>query len=829
MVRALVAVLAATIAQNFHGTQFLVEAARGAIGCYEQYPMSCETHKVAFEDMGISLRDLDDICFRIEDSVFKGNNLVIQNQFIHPRFLDAISSKNPFCSTMQNAYSHCAFCFDELVLRDLLCPQFVAFPKCAEMLTRQEVMESNFTWLKTEEDIDAVCDAERYGAGMAPYSIPLCERAAAVLHLCPGFCQQEADSPCFSRENPATCEPNGPFLPSIANSTVEEVCEELRRVAFPQIGFGSIFNTTLHQDFLAYIPESDPKCAEYKEAYPHCFWCQGRDALCFDETRQPSCEIPEEQPALGVAARVCTEIGRDLSLAELALIEATPNHVVDLFILANTTACVDTRQAYHKCIWCNESASELPINTWWDICNSNYTAPARYAERMLTFFDIASPETGPTTEECEEIFLWWIETEPIYTVDGVLQGIAFYNLCPAYLCGYSSVEDDISEPPKELDYLGTTSQAQRKALVWSSRASALLSLLGASFVLFDILRNPKARNTVYHQILVGMAVFDFVTAIAWGFATMPIDAEEGVEGAMGTEETCVAQAFFIQLGFTSVFYNVSLACYYVLVISYSWREFQLQKVRIYLHAMPLAIGLGLAFGGITSYGFLEYGCHLTPHVDVTDPVWQVMVFVVLPLGLSILTITGCMVCVYWSVRKQTLKARKWNLGANQAGRMEKAVFWQCVSYVLAFYITWPLMFSVYLFSIDANESSASFPLAMTVAFVAPLQGFSNSIVYLRTKLKNAAKPNTPNSCSLLCNKAKALLCKSNENHSLQSTHQLPEENGVNDDATSIGRDPAEALSLQRDKIAEIMAAQRSSQNDANAASQIEDTGVIQSE
>ena len=78
-----------------------------------------------------------------------------------------------------------------------------------------------------------------------------------------------------------------------------------------------------------------------------------------------------------------------------------------------------------------------------------------------------------------------------------------------------------------------------------------------------------------------------------------------------------------------------------------------------------------------------------------------------------------MFVVYWTVRNQALKARKWNLGANQASTMEHAVMWQCLLYVCAFYITWPIMFGVYLFSVDEN---GPFALTITVAFVAPLQG-----------------------------------------------------------------------------------------------------------
>ena len=114
-----------------------------------------------------------------------------------------------------------------------------------------------------------------------------------------------------------------------------------------------------------------------------------------------------------------------------------------------------------------------------------------------------------------------------------------------------------------------------------------------------------------------MAVFDIITALAWAFATAPIDQDGGgyVEGALGTETTCRTQAFFIQFGFTSIFYNVSLALYYLLVVLYNWREFQLKKIRLYMHLVPVLLGLGLALGAIPSYHWLEYGCHILPLPD----------------------------------------------------------------------------------------------------------------------------------------------------------------------------------------------------------------------
>lgn len=50
--------------------------------------------------------------------------------------------------------------------------------------------------------------------------------------------------------------------------------------------------------------------------------------------------------------------------------------------------------------------------------------------------------------------------------------------------------------------------------------------------------------------------------------------------------------------------------------------------------------------------------------------------------------------------------------------------------------SWPILFAVYLASVDQN---GPFWLSVIVAFVAPLQGFSNLIVYLRPKLMNKKK------------------------------------------------------------------------------------------
>jgi hypothetical protein len=292
---------------------------------------------------------------------------------------------------------------------------------------------------------------------------------------------------------------------------------------------------------------------------------------------------------------------------------------------------------------------------------------------------------------------------------------------------------DNPELTPAFDYIGADTLARKRALVWVSRAAAFLSLVGGSYILWDSLSHAEKRGTVYHQLLVGMATFDFLTAMAWAFATAPIpqdDVEGGgynIVGSRGNDETCEAQAFFVQLGVTSIFYNVSLAVYYVLVIVYGRREHFLRRIRLYLHVVPVLVGFGLAFGGLTRYGWFEYGCHIQPSPE--GEMRDALLFVVVPIGLSIVCITFAMLAVYLSVRSKSRASRRWSSGSS--GTLERYVFWQALFYTLSFYMTWPVVFCVYVGGLDARSSRYGF--SVLVAFVAPLQGFNNFLVYVRPK------------------------------------------------------------------------------------------------
>ncbi|CAB9504802.1 expressed unknown protein [Seminavis robusta] len=673
---------------------------------------------------------------------------------------------------------------------------------CGGKLSREDaVMNQNppYHRLQSDQDIDRTCqelqttlvDTPRSvipGLGHnLPASQDLCIRQHLVAHLCPENCQggcldEVRYPPTCSREfNPAEWGdavetfykrggPLGVVIPEnesrpplptgylgINYSDPVSVCLELRALLFGDFTtLETTLNTSQHLDYFNSIDEESQWCPLARQAYSSCAWCAPN--LCFDPRQGPSCRPPsiengnpQNLNSTNMIELVLTQ--QNYSFGELEEIcRLLFQSVVDtsgvegfrsMVLAEENWLCDAAKEVLYLCPQsCRPDPKIAPPNfcAGPNHCETRHTTvlPGNFQSYTLEVLGIEDPTaTGIASEDCAIIHQTWNRTRTIrWSYFGCFEDIYLSNLCPNEFCpeGRDTAEKDFA-------YLGATTEGQKKALIWTARVSAILSFLGASYILFDVLTDPKTRQMVYHQLLVGMATFDMVTAIAWSFATIPIDADKAdyIQQASGNSASCTAQAFFVQLGVTSIFYSTSLAVYYVLVIVYSWREFQLVKIRKYLQGVPLVCGIGLALGGLPVYNVMGYACHVEPLPD--GEVWVVLVFVVLPLGLSITAITCCLLKVYCNVRQRATSSAQWSISGS-ANTLEKQVFWQCISYMLAFYISWPILFSVYLFSVDVNG-----PLGLTliVAFLAPLQGFMNALVYLRPKLFNVSKRNSASS------------------------------------------------------------------------------------
>jgi hypothetical protein len=432
------------------------------------------------------------------------------------------------------------------------------------------------------------------------------------------------------------------------------------------------------------------------------------EAGCFDY-RSLSCDIPLTEGDNQIDTNlVCLAIEQQIkersgNTARLVNDEAEVySHQASLtFLGIDDDLCYATHNSYHKCWWCARvHLEELNVKKIHkDFCQFK---TCEEPDRVDPDVDVTA-----TCDKLHEAFdNGWYPA----TIEFCIAAEQTSHKCPVF-CDQA--------------YLGADTEPKKRALVWMSRVSAFLSMMGACYILYDVGSDKKNRKTVYHQLLFGMASFDIFTALAWGFATAPIPKENfWIYGAVGNEATCKTQAFFIQLGLTSVFYNVSLAVYYLLVIVYAWRERGLVKIRHYLHGFPITFGVVLAFGGIPVYDWFEYGCHLLPPPD--GDMAAVWMFAVGPIGISILAIIGCMSTVYYKVRSQSRTSKKWSLGPAKPNSLEARVFYQSLWYVLSFLVSWPILFAMYLASVDVG---GPYGLTIMIAFLAPLQVRFGQLAY----------------------------------------------------------------------------------------------------
>ena len=314
---------------------------------------------------------------------------------------------------------------------------------------------------------------------------------------------------------------------------------------------------------------------------------------------------------------------------------------------------------------------------------------------------------------------------------------------------------DCPEDDPYFYYLGATTQTERVAIAWIPRISGILSAICSIIIIVHVIRTHGTQYNVYHELLMSMSIFDIIGSIAWAFSTFPIpDYDEngdptGVYGSSGSKEACTAQGFFVQLGFTGIYYNMALSFYYLLVIRYGWKEDRLRACIWRFHVLPLLVGFGLAFGGIPYYEHSFWGCWILPEPHTPSFV-QTIVFFIVPLATVLLVASINMLLVYLAVHHQDEVARKYsiaNVGRSRKrsimSQMERAVFWQCLFYLGALYITWPiLLVSQFL------VHTASFGFWVVIFVLAPSQGVWNSIVYLRPRcikqLQSRRSVATPN-------------------------------------------------------------------------------------
>lgn len=321
-------------------------------------------------------------------------------------------------------------------------------------------------------------------------------------------------------------------------------------------------------------------------------------------------------------------------------------------------------------------------------------------------------------------------------------------------------------------FFGATTGSKMDILHWVELLAAMLSIVGALVVIQDNLRNKKRRKNLYNQIITVMALFDIIQAVAIAFQDTPVprDSKLGTDGNIGNQATCKAQGWAIQFGgLTSLFLNVSLSTYFLLVIVYRSRESQLKKMRKWLLGLPILVGFIFAGASLPFISRSLHGCHMTPPnaylmeavgADGFSTSWAPYLCLYIIPGFSVLIYTtGALVRVFFFVRNVSRQGNKWRfeaavtslhtkqqqqrqqspprrmqrrLSTSSVNSVQNEVFWQSAMYLSALYLAW---FTQLIILVQLEKYLAGhYALWVFFSFITPLQGFMNALVYFRPRM-----------------------------------------------------------------------------------------------
>ena len=275
--------------------------------------------------------------------------------------------------------------------------------------------------------------------------------------------------------------------------------------------------------------------------------------------------------------------------------------------------------------------------------------------------------------------------------------------------------------------VGRFSGTTTLALPLSLTIAGFRVLQGSTLIVVNVLKKKKGKRfTTYNQLVLGMSFFDCISSVSYVFSTALAPKDSGLFHAIGNDATCKAQGVMIQLGLTSMFYNMLVSIYFWLVICQNWKEHQFRKIRLWAHVVICGVGAALAFSAIPFIGAQLSVCSLLIPPATPSLLPAILIFTV-PLACVVLVLSVATGAICWKVYMQQKKAQKWMATGNMA--LTKKVFWQSFWYVVAFYVTIPwLLLNYYA---EYRSSTQALVRNFFVAIFSPSQGLLNSLVYFQ--------------------------------------------------------------------------------------------------
>lgn len=292
----------------------------------------------------------------------------------------------------------------------------------------------------------------------------------------------------------------------------------------------------------------------------------------------------------------------------------------------------------------------------------------------------------------------------------------------------------------------TFTLAQRRALAILPKVTGILSMMGSSVILVDVLRSKTKKKNTYSRIMLGLSSFDLIISFMFFLSTWPIPAGSGPIYASGTTGSCTFQGFFIQLGLAIPLYNICLATYYVMVIRLKWNEKRIKSIERVMHGTVLSVAFAVAIAGLplSLYNNANLWCWIASlpascansrngkgECTRGDNAWAYrFAFFYGPIWFCIAAITLLMGVVATSVWQDERASRRFRRDGRLSS-LTSNVAWQAFYYVLAFYLAW--IFPTTLRLLETLNKPVPYPIILFMAILLPMQGMLNGAVYVRPR------------------------------------------------------------------------------------------------
>ncbi len=249
-------------------------------------------------------------------------------------------------------------------------------------------------------------------------------------------------------------------------------------------------------------------------------------------------------------------------------------------------------------------------------------------------------------------------------------------------------------------------------------------------MIISVLCDQERRKKVIGELIIVLSVFDIIGSLGYALTSYPTPSDDYIYGAEGNEASCTAQGFFIQIGTISLYANVSIAFYYLLIIQFSWRESRLRESWVYylLFVGPIIAGSAFAFAGIPFYDNAILWC------NNSRKYWSEV-----PVAIAILVATIVMINICWYVFKSEQASKRFRQhNAGERASLSSTFFKQCLVYLCAFYLTWPPYLALQVM-IANGRAFSNYKFILFAGTAVTLQGFWNCIFHVGMNTKNIGK------------------------------------------------------------------------------------------